>query len=61
MDKLPPLAGILLGRTSPSAITEMMDVKFFDETLNESQEDAVRFSISAPDLALIHGPPGVTR
>ncbi|KIW22334.1 uncharacterized protein PV07_12231 [Cladophialophora immunda] len=34
------------------------DVVFFDPTLNPSQQDAVRFALSSPEIALIHGPPG---
>lgn len=30
----------------------------FDKTLNESQLEAVRFALSADDVAIIHGPPG---
>ena len=53
------LHSILLGQTKPSSVQELTDVKFIDETLNDSQKDAVRFSLSAPEIALIHGPPGV--
>lgn len=56
---LSPLANILLGHTDPSPVQELVDVKFIDETLNDSQKDAVRFSLSASEIALIHGPPGV--
>ena|SRR5215471_17612372 len=59
ISELSSLATILLGRTKPSAVHELIDVKFIDETLNDSQKDAVRFSLSAPEIALIHGPPGV--
>lgn len=57
--ELPSLTNILLGRTKPSVVKELIDVKFFDKALNDSQKDAVRFSLSAPEVALIHGPPGV--
>lgn len=59
-EKLSPLARIVLGQSAPTEPNEVNDLKFFDETLNESQKAAVRFSLSAPELALIHGPPGVT-
>ena len=59
INELSSLANILLGRTKPSALRELIDLKFIDETLNDSQKDAVRFSLSAPEIALIHGPPGV--
>jgi DNA polymerase alpha-associated DNA helicase A len=58
-DKLSPLASILLGRSSPTKVEEVKQIKFIDETLNDSQKDAVQFSLSAPEIALIHGPPGV--
>ena len=57
--ELSTLSNILLGRTTPSPAAELDDLKFYDQTLNESQKEAVRFSLSAPELALIHGPPGV--
>src|SRR5436190_1219450 len=56
---LASLHSILLGQTKPSSVQDLVDVKFIDETLNDSQKDAVRFSLSAPEIALIHGPPGV--
>ena len=58
-NELSSLSRILLGVSEPTDPSEIKDVKFFDGTLNESQKDAVRFSLSAPELALIHGPPGV--
>jgi DNA polymerase alpha-associated DNA helicase A len=61
VDKLSLLADILLGRKRPSLITHWLDVKFADDTLNESQKEAVRFSLSVPEIAVIHGPPGVFR
>jgi DNA polymerase alpha-associated DNA helicase A len=59
INELSYLANILLGRMKPSAIQESIDLKFIDETLNDPQKDAVRFSLSSPEIALIHGPPGV--
>lgn len=32
--------------------------EYFDRGLNEVQQEAVRFALAAPELALIHGPPG---
>ena len=31
---------------------------FFNENLDQSQEDAVRFALSCRDVGIIHGPPG---
>jgi DNA polymerase alpha-associated DNA helicase A len=45
-----------LGHTNAS---EYADLEFFDESLNESQRDAIRFSLGSPRISLIHGPPGV--
>jgi DNA polymerase alpha-associated DNA helicase A len=53
------LSEILLGQTVPSSPDKLECFKFVDETLNDSQKEAVRFALSAPELALIHGPPGV--
>lgn len=33
-------------------------IDFLDETLDDSQKEAVAFALSAKDVALIHGPPG---
>ncbi|PWY91325.1 DNA helicase [Aspergillus sclerotioniger CBS 115572] len=33
-------------------------VEFTDPTLNDSQEEAIRFALASRDIALIHGPPG---
>ena len=59
VEKLSPLCNILLGRVKPSPAVEIRDLKFTNETLNDSQKEAVRFSLAAPEIALIHGPPGV--
>ena len=37
---------------------ELGDLEFFNESLNNSQREAVRKSIAARDFFLIHGPPG---
>ena len=60
VNELNSLSKILLGISEPTEVVEKQDVKFYDETLNDSQKDAVRMSLSAPEIALIHGPPGVS-
>lgn len=40
--------------------TEASPIKLFDETLNESQLEAVKFALTAGEVACIHGPPGVS-
>ena len=56
------LARILFGLESPTPVQQggEAEVKFFDETLNDSQRDAVRFALASREVALIHGPPGVS-
>ena len=36
-------------------------VEFIDQTLNDSQKEAVKFALASREVALIHGPPGVGR
>lgn len=54
------LQRVLLGLSSPGAPDpqQAKDIVFHDATLNDSQQDAVRFALSSPEIALIHGPPG---
>ena len=50
------LRDVLLGDSEPR-FTDLPTCEF-STTLNGSQQDAVRFALSAQDLAIIHGPPG---
>lgn len=34
------------------------DLEFFDQTLNPSQREAIKFAMESPEVACIHGPPG---
>ncbi|KAI9348834.1 P-loop containing nucleoside triphosphate hydrolase protein [Pilaira anomala] len=52
------LMNVLLGQSDLSIPQVMNDVAFFDETLNASQKEAVRFALGSPEISLIHGPPG---
>ena len=45
--------------TRPSEVTPIQDLKFFDNSLNNSQKDAVKFCLESPEVACIHGPPGM--
>ena len=55
-----PLMRILFGLESPTPLPETLpDIDFFDQTLNDSQRDAIRFALESREVALIHGPPGV--
>ncbi|MBL0058799.1 MAG: AAA family ATPase [Elusimicrobia bacterium] len=55
--RLGELRKILLGHEPPQA-DPLPELVFFNERLNEFQRDAVRSSLAARDVALIHGPPG---
>jgi DNA polymerase alpha-associated DNA helicase A len=54
------LMRVLFGLSSPGVpdMEKVKDLKFIDESLNESQKDAIRFALASPQVALIHGPPG---
>lgn len=60
------LMRVLFGLSSPSPVPpdlgadpELSKIEWVDPTLNESQKDAIRFALASPEIALIHGPPGV--
>ncbi|KAH9830595.1 P-loop containing nucleoside triphosphate hydrolase protein [Rhodofomes roseus] len=53
-----PLVRVLMGISRPSETQNIEDITFFDDSLNESQRDAIRFAMQAPEIACIHGPPG---
>lgn len=59
---------VLFGLSSPSPLPadpasdpEVGTIDWLDPTLNDSQKDAIRFSMASREVALIHGPPGVSR
>src|SRR5947199_9917618 len=56
-DRLAELRAVLLGEAAPS-FGPLPDYTPLDPALNESQREAVRFALAAPDPARIHGPPG---
>ncbi|KNC98786.1 uncharacterized protein SPPG_05763 [Spizellomyces punctatus DAOM BR117] len=49
---------VLLGQRSPTFAESVNVIDFFNDRLNESQKEAVRFAQSANEIALVHGPPG---
>lgn len=60
---------VLFGLTSPSLVPADLardseygegKIEWFDPTLNDSQKDAIRFALASKEIALIHGPPGVS-
>jgi DNA polymerase alpha-associated DNA helicase A len=58
---------VLFGLTAPSLVPadlgsdpEFGNIEWFDPGLNDSQKDAIRFAMASREIALIHGPPGVS-
>lgn len=55
------LVEILFGTVSPTelpVLTSQQPIEFFNMALDESQKEAVAFSLRQKELAIIHGPPG---
>ncbi|KAG5648763.1 hypothetical protein DXG03_000111 [Asterophora parasitica] len=52
------LSHVLMGMIPRSKNQRVKDLVFFDESLNDSQKEAIRFCIESPEVACIHGPPG---
>lgn len=55
-----PLIRVLLGLQPPSKRVPVISISFFDEKLNTSQKTAIRFCLESPEVACIHGPPGMS-
>lgn len=63
-----PLIQVLFGQSSPGPVPDDLDgpespvkgLSFIEPNLDASQKEAVRFAIAAREVALIHGPPGVS-
>lgn len=54
------LQRVLFGLSRPSDPEDVGGLQWFNPlSLNESQKKAVRLALISPELALIHGPPGV--
>ncbi|KAJ0355201.1 hypothetical protein COL154_000794 [Colletotrichum chrysophilum] len=58
---------VLFGLSSPSPVpsdlasdSELSKIQWIDPSLNDSQKDAIRFALASREVALIHGPPGVS-
>jgi hypothetical protein len=52
---------VMFGLTSPSPVQdEKGEMEWVDQSLNESQKDAIKFALASREVALIHGPPGVS-
>ncbi|NXD45128.1 SMBP2 protein, partial [Copsychus sechellarum] len=52
------LIDVLFFASAPRAFPETKPLKFFNASLDESQREAVSFSLAQRELAIIHGPPG---
>lgn len=55
-----PLMRVLFGLSSPAPpdLSKLDKIQFLDPSLNDNQRHAVKFALSSPEIALIHGPPG---
>lgn len=51
---------VMFGLSSISPPEEMRELEWVDQSLNESQKGAIRFALGSREVALIHGPPGVS-
>jgi DNA polymerase alpha-associated DNA helicase A len=54
------LIQVLLGIQPPSERVPITELSFFDDKLNPSQKEAIKFCLESPEVACIHGPPGIT-
>ncbi|NWV90974.1 SMBP2 protein, partial [Machaerirhynchus nigripectus] len=52
------LVDVLFFASAPRAFPETKPLEFFNASLDESQREAVSFSLAQRELAIIHGPPG---
>ncbi|GAB7340135.1 hypothetical protein MBLNU457_6619t2 [Dothideomycetes sp. NU457] len=55
------LTRVLFGQSSPTPISneeQAKAIEWVDPSLNDSQKQAVRFTLASREVALIHGPPG---
>ncbi|KAI7703004.1 DNA helicase, partial [Hortaea werneckii] len=55
------LTQVLFGQTSPTPLGEeelKQEIPWNDPSLNDSQKEAIRFTLASREVSLIHGPPG---
>ncbi|RMX99611.1 hypothetical protein D0868_09450, partial [Hortaea werneckii] len=55
------LTQVLFGQTSPTPLAEeelKKEIPWNDLSLNDSQKEAIRFTLASREVSLIHGPPG---
>ncbi|KAL5614591.1 hypothetical protein BROUX41_004689 [Berkeleyomyces rouxiae] len=58
-----PFMRVLFGLSSPSPVETIPSqgegsIQWVDDTLNQSQKEAIQFALGSREIALIHGPPG---
>lgn len=58
LPKLTALVRVLMSIAPPSEGLSVKELSFFDQSLNPSQQEAIRFALESPEVACIHGPPG---
>ncbi len=51
------LTDALLGKSNPP-LNPLVDVEFFDSSLNDPQKEAIKFVLGDVPVSIIHGPPG---
>jgi len=50
---------VLLGISAPLERTPVENIAFSDPTLKDSQKAVLKFALESPEVARIHGPPGI--
>lgn len=57
------LIRVSFGLSSPSydSMATAANLEWIDPSLNDSQKQAIQFALTSREIALIHGPPGVSR
>lgn len=54
---------VMFGLSSPTPVGDLdpeAEVGWIDPSLNDSQKGAINFALASREVALIHGPPGVS-
>jgi hypothetical protein len=57
LNKRQPLIDTLLKKTQPAKV-KPKTLQLHNKELNKYQKEAVEFTVAAPVISLIHGPPG---
>uniref|UniRef100_U3I681 DNA-binding protein SMUBP-2 n=1 Tax=Anas platyrhynchos platyrhynchos TaxID=8840 RepID=U3I681_ANAPP len=52
------LIDVLFFSSDPTSFSETKPLKFYNDSLDTSQREAVSFSLAQRELAIVHGPPG---